>query len=444
MQVAPQPRNASLAPAVAEAEERYVARTPASRARWQAAAAAMPGGNTRTVLHFSPYPLVIARGEGQRITDADGQSYTDFLGEFTAGLYGHSNPTIMAAIRSALDDGIVLGGPNLHEAELANLITRRFPSLDLLRFCNSGTEANLLALMTARAHTGRNKVMVFRGGYHGGVFLFPAKLPEITAPFDWIVASYNDADAATRLIRENADDLAAVLLEPMMGNGGGIPGDPAFLQALRDESARAGTLLIFDEVMTSRLSPSGLQGKLGITPDMTTLGKYLGGGLSFGAFGGRDEIMARFDPTRPGALPHAGTFNNNVLSMIAGATGLREVLTDDALTALNARGDRLREGICAVGERHGSSLMALGVGSIMNLHFHRGPVRCPEDLWPAEAEAAMAADRLKLLHLDLLERGYYIARRGLLAPSLPMTEADIDGFLDALDEILTVRGDVLG
>mgnify|MGYP000728259418 CR=1 FL=1 len=345
--------NSGLKDRLAEVEAAYVAANPKSLARFEAAAGPMPGGNTRTVLHFSPFPLTFAKGEGCWLDDLDGHRYADFLGEYSAGLYGHSNPVIAEAIRTALADGIVLGGPNRYEGELAAEICRRFPSIDQVRFTNSGTEANLLALAAARLATGRQTVMVMEGGYHGGVLYFGHHKSEINVAGPWVFGSYNDLEATLAVIEREKADLAAVLIEPMMGSGGGICASREYLQGLREACDRHGIVLIYDEVMTSRMSPGGQQARLGVLPDMTTLGKYLGGGLSFGAFGGRADLMARFDPRRPDAVSHAGTFNNNVLSMAAGLAGLTKVLTAEAQAALTARGEALRDRLNAIAQARG-------------------------------------------------------------------------------------------
>ena len=390
----------------------------------------MPGGNTRSVLHVPPFPLTIVRGEGARLTDADGHVYLDFLGEYTAGLYGHSHPVILEAIRDALADGLVFGAPNRYELALAEAICARFPSLELVRFCNSGTEANLFALSLARVATGKQKIMVFEGGYHGGVFYFvAAEGSPINAPFPFVVAPYNDEETARRLIAEHAHELAAVLVDPLQGSAGAIPGEPSFLRALREATAAHGVMLVFDEIMTSRLAAGGLQSVLGIAPDLTTLGKYLGGGLAFGAFGGRADLMSRFDPSRPDALQHAGTFNNAVLTMAAGAAGLTRVFTEAEMRRLNGLGDRLRDRLNAFAAREELPFVATGYGSLVGLHFARGPVRRISDL-------PDAAELRTLLHLHLLERGYSYARRGFIALSLPLDEPDVDGFAAAVEEFL--------
>jgi glutamate-1-semialdehyde 2,1-aminomutase len=436
--------NTDLASAAAEAEARYVAANPKSADRHRRATESMPGGNTRTVLHYSPFPLTLVGAEGCRVRDLDGHGYADFLGEYTAGLYGHSHPVIQAAIKKVVDDGMALGGPNPYEAELAAELCRRFPSVERVRFCNSGTEANLFAISTARLFTGRPAILVFHGAYHGGVFYFGQHKTEINAPFPWVYATYNDIDGTLALIEEHATELAAVVIEPMMGGGGGIAASREFLQALRGACTKHGIVLIFDEVMTSRLSSGGLQKVAGVTPDMTSFGKYLGGGASFGAFGGRADLMARYDPSRADAVSHAGTFNNNVISMAAGLTGLRQLYTPEAADRLNGAGDRLRERLNALAGKHDVPLQVLGVGSIMAVHFRRGTVTKAQDLWPKDAAAAAKyAELQKLLHLDLIEHGQYMARRGFISLSLPMGEPEFAGFAAAIEEFLTVRGAVV-
>ncbi len=433
--------NVSLDAAVTEAENCYRAANPASLARHEAARNAMPGGNTRTVLHYSPFPLAWSRGEGAVLTDLDGHSYVDYLGEYSAGLYGHSNPKIKAALKKAIDDGTVLGGPNVYEAELANLLKSRFPSLQSLRFCNSGTEANVFALMTAQAHTGRKKVMVFDGGYHGGVLYFGHGGIAINLPLDWVIAPYNDVDGTLNLIRQHGAELAAILIEPMLGSGGCLPARKDFLGALRQAASELDIILIFDEVMTSRLSSGGLQATLGVTPDMTTLGKYLGGGSSFGAFGGRADIMGHYDPEKPNYWPHAGTFNNNVLSMAAGLTGLRDIYTPDVATALNTKGDQLRKALNALAEKHGVALNSTGVGSFVGIHFTKDIVDRP--IYANTQEEARLSKLHKLMHLDFIAAGLFFARRGYMALSLALTDSEIDRFVVVMDEFIISRKPLL-
>ena len=319
--------NSDLQSALVEARQAYIDRNPKSLARQHEAMEAMPGGNTRTTLHNAPFPLTVVRGEGCRLWDVDGHEYIDVLGEYTAGIYGHSHPVIRAAIDKALNHGWNYGGRNANEARLAKLVADRMPSIDLVRFTNSGTEGNVMALAGARVYAQRKgrtkatKVMVFHGGYHGGVLYFVSGGSPVNVPYEYIVAPYNDVEGTRALLAKHGEELFAVLLEPMQGSHGCLPGDLDFLKMVREETRARGITMIFDEVMTSRLAPGGLQEKTGVIPDMTTLCKYIGGGMSFGAFGGRGDIMDLFDPRRSDALPHAGTFNNNVLTMAAGLAG---------------------------------------------------------------------------------------------------------------------------
>jgi glutamate-1-semialdehyde 2,1-aminomutase len=435
------PRNADLACALADAHERYTRRNPRSLARHVEATAVMPGGNTRTVLHYAPFPMAAASGKGCRIRSLDDATYIDFLGEYTAGLYGHSNPVIRRAIDAALDGGISLGAANPTEARFARVIADRFPAMERLRFTNSGTEANLMALATACAVTGRRGVLAFHGGYHGGVFTFldgPGSAGSPTnAPFDFARVAYNDADAVRAAVAAAPDRFAAVIAEPMLGSGGCIPAEPAFLHALRAAARESGALLILDEVMTSRLAPGGLGAAHGITPDLMTLGKYVGGGMSFGAFGGRADLMDRFDPRRPDAFRHAGTFNNNVLTMSAGLAGLTEVFTPDAAAALAARGEALRARLNALCRAADAPMQFTGIGSMLAVHMTATPLRAPP------APDARAEKLRELFFFDLLERGIYIARRGMMTLSLPIGDAECDALAEAVAEFLSLRAPLL-
>jgi glutamate-1-semialdehyde 2,1-aminomutase len=431
--VASLPANIDLKAALAEAEEHYLARNPKSLAQHHAACAAMPGGNTRSAIHVDPFPLTMARGEGARLWDLDGHEYVDFLSEFTAGIYGHSHPVILRAIAAALEGGLSFGAHNEAEARFAGAICARFPSIGLVRFTNSGTEANLMAVSAARATTGRPKILVFAGGYHGGVFYFRGHGSPLNAPFDYLLGRYNDIEAVEALVRPHRAELAAILVEPMQGTTGCIPAERSFLAGLRALADETGALLIFDEVMTSRLAPGGLQEVHGILPDLTTLGKYIGGGMSFGAFGGRADIMERFDPRRPDAFQHAGTFNNNVLTMNAGLVGLTEIYTPERARTLNIWGDRLRGRLNTVVQRRGLAMQFTGLGSMFAVHMTDAPIRSQED-----AERGNAALR-DLFYFDLLARGIWFAKRGMFALSIALEEGDGDKLVDAVEEFALTR-----
>lgn len=428
----------TLAGALEQAKANYVAANPRSQEQHRKAAEVLPGGNTRTVLFSEPFPITLTGGQGCRVTSLDGQEYTDFLGDYSAGLYGHSDPVLRQALLRALDQGWVMGGHIRLEEELARLICERFASIDLVRFTNSGTEANLFAISAARAITGRNKVMVFEGAYHGGVFMFGGKPSPLTAPFDFVKAPYNDADGTRALLDAAADDIATIVIEPMQGSGGCIPADLAFLQMLRNWASSHGALLIFDEVMTSRLAYGGLQAVHGVAPDLTTLGKYVGGGLSFGAFGGRADVMRRFDPLQPDALAHAGTFNNNVFTMSAGVAGLRDVYTPSAALALNGRGDALRSRLDTLAAQKARFPMQFtGIGSMMNVHMCAGTVRSIRDLEGSSTALS------HLFYFRMLEAGVWLARRGMINLSLPIGDAECDQLVHAVDRFVDLCNGIM-
>lgn len=434
---APERRNGDLEQALAEARFLYAEARPASAAAHAAAQAVMPGGSTRSVLFWTPFPITMARGEGARLWDADGREYRDFLGEYTAGLFGHNEKRILDAAQAAMARGINLAAAGQDEALFAGLICARFPSIERVRFTNSGTEANIMALATARAFTGRTDMMVARGSYHGGVLTFAKERNPVNLPVPTRFLDYNDAAGAAAAIRAAGDALAAVLIEPMMGSGGCIPASPAFLQALRAACDETGAVLIFDEVMTSRHAQGGMQQRHGITPNMTTLGKYIAGGFNVGAFGGRADIMDMFNGHRPDALPHAGTFNNNVWSMAAGRVALGEIFTGEAVEALFARGEKLRAALNAVCAEGGAPMCFAGAGSMMTVHFRAGPITAPYPARPEEEQ------RRELFFLDMLAAGFYLARRGMISLSLPLTEADGEALVEAVREFVTARGPLL-
>lgn len=427
------PRNSDLEAALAEARDIYTSARPQSAAAHEKARAVMPGGNTRTTLFYTPYPTAMKSGQGCYLEDVDGNKYLDLCGEYTAGLFGHSDPRIQAMLHQVIANGISLASVGENEAKLAAILCARFPALELVRFTNSGTEANLMAVAAARAHTGRSKIIAFRGGYHGGVMSFVTGGSVVNAPFSVTLAEYNDLPGTLALIREHAADLAAVLLEPMMGSGGCIPASREFLAGLRDAAREVGAMLIFDEVMTSRHTAGGLQKLHGITPDLVTLGKYIAGGMSFGAFGGRADVMSVFDSHRPGALVHSGTFNNNVLSMSAGMLAMGEIFDDSAAEALRKRGDGLRDALNAICAKHGVAMQFTGIGSMVQPHFRLGLI-----LRPYTASAQEDGLR-ELFFLDMMKAGIYIARRGMVALSLPVGDAELARYIAAVEEFCASR-----
>jgi glutamate-1-semialdehyde 2,1-aminomutase len=418
-----------LAPLVVEKRQAFAARNPESKRLHDDASRFLPGGHTRTILAHEPFALTFVRGDGAVLMDADGHEYIDLLGDYTAGLFGHSERRVVDAAEAALRELSSVGGVHPREAELAGLVCERF-GLDRVRFTNSGTEANLMAITAARQHTGRSKVLVFYGGYHGGVLFFATGVAPWNAPYDFVVAPYNDLAASTALIDEHGSDLAAVLVEPMLGSGGCIPATAEFLVGIFDAARSVGAVGIADEVMTSRHGRAGLAALLSVEPDVRTFGKYIGGGFSFGAFGGTEAVLGQFDTARPGSIPHAGTFNNNVATMAAGCVVLGELYTAEAAEAHTARGERFRSEVADVIAGHPLPVSVSGYGSMLALHaLPTPPVDGAES---ARRDAALQ----ELLFLGLYERGIYTAPRGMINLSLPLSDAQLEAALAALDATL--------
>lgn len=387
----------------------------------------LPGANTRSVLHVDPFAFRVDHVDGARLVDVDGNVVVDLLGNYSAGLLGHRVDRVSAAVTDRLRDGWSLGAMSPAEASFAAAVVERFPAIEQVRFTNSGTEANLMAIQAARHATGRDRVVVFDGAYHGGLLYFGPTGAPLRAPFEWLVLDYNDPDGLVSAFDELGDEIACVLVEPMLGASGCIPATASFLDALETVTTEHGTLLVVDEVMTSRMGAGGAHGRLGIRADLVTLGKYLAGGLPVGAFGGRRDLMAAFDPA-VGGLTHGGTFNNDVLSMTAG-TVVGDLLADGRLLDdLFERGERLRAALLEVFATSRVPMTVSGWGSLMTLHPVAGPVRRLADLAGVDERW-----RLLVFH-DLLEAGFYLAPRGYLALSLDVSDADLEAFVAATAE----------
>src|SRR3954469_7610248 len=377
-----------------------------SQKMYDRALASLPGGNSRTTVFMKPYPIYAARGEGCRIWDLDGNFYIDCINNFTAAIHGHAHPTLIKTATQQLALGSAFGLPTESEVELAELLVSRLPSVEQVRFANSGTEAVMMALKAARAHTGRPKIAKCEGAYHGSYDYAEVSLdptPEAwgrNAPVsvayakgtpdnvlaDVVTIPFNDTEAAVSLIREHGPELACVLVDPMPNRAGLAPADKAYLQALREATREVGALLIFDEVITFRLGLRGAQGIWGIDPDLTTLGKIIGGGFPVGAVGGKREFMAVFDPTagKP-ALPHGGTFSANPVTMRAGLASM-ELLDEAAFRRLDLIGEWVRTGINEAFRRSGLPGGTVGLGSLMKIHFADRTIRDYRSAYPTEQE----------------------------------------------------------
>jgi glutamate-1-semialdehyde 2,1-aminomutase len=437
---------------VIDPEEVYKRTTPASQALHQRAVKGMPGGTTRTTTYFDPYPLYIDRGEGCRVWDADGVERIDMLGNYTAMILGHAHPKVVEAINRQAQRGTAFAAPNPIEVELATLLRERVPSLDLVRFCNSGTEATMFAMRLARAFTGRPNIARIEGGYHGthdyaevsthpspadaGPPERPTAMPDSIGTPEWavqgsVVLPFNNPDAAERILREEShrESVAAVILEPIIGAGGVIAATDEFIQRLRAVTRELGMLLIFDEVISLRVAPGGAQQLYGVTPDLTTMGKIIGGGLPVAAFGGRAEVMELMDPRRRPNLPQGGTYNGNPLGMAAGLAAMKE-LTPGVYADLNRKGARVKDQLTEVFASHGMPAQVNCAGSLLAIHFTDVPVT------DYRSKATSNDHITHDFFLALVNHGVLMAPRAMGALSTPMGESDIQEFVDAVDAVM--------
>jgi glutamate-1-semialdehyde 2,1-aminomutase len=421
----------------------YAARTPNSAKLNAEAKGSMPGGDTRSTAWFPPYPPFASHGAGAYFEDVDGNRYIELLNNYTSLIHGHAHPAVVEAIHQQLGRGACFAAPHENTLRLAQMLCERTASIERVRFANSGTEAVMMAIRVARAFTGRPLVAKAEGGYHGtwddvqlsvsppldqaGTLERPIGIPDSPgltpgASGSTVLIPYNDIDSARAILEPLGDRLAAVVVEPMLGSGGMIPAEQDYLDGLRALTTELGALLILDEVITFRLSPGGLQALYGVTPDLTTIGKIIGGGLAVGAFGGRADVMEVCDPSRPGAIPHYGTFNGNPATMAGGVANL-ELLTPAECDRINALGDRMRDGINALGPELGLAVSATGIGSLLNIHLQDLPLRNHRDVLRSKEVG-------QLLHLAMLNEGLFPARRGLMSTSTPMDEAVVDEVLE--------------
>ncbi len=430
----------------AEIESAYRARTPHSAALHREALDLFPGGVTRSVTYHPPYPTYIAEGCGCRVTDVDGHEYVDLLNNFGSMIHGHAHPAVARALAAQAAKGTDFGTPTELHLALARAIMQRVSSVERIRFANSGTEAVLYAVRAARAFTGRAKILKMEGSYHGGydsvtvsvnpgasapafplgVAGGPGLPPEVSA--HTLVAPFNDLGVASEIIRKHRHDLAVVLVEPVMVRGL-IPADRVFIEGLREVTAECGVLLLVDEVVTFRLAGGGAQQLFGVTPDLTTFGKIIGGGLPVGAFGGRADIMAGFDPASPHPVHHSGTFAGNAATVAAGLAAL-EAYPEAEIARINALGDRLRDGLRGVFRDRKIPGQVTGVGSLVGLHLTDQPVRDYRTALRADREAMLS------LHLALLNRGIFARAAGGFFLSTAMSEKDVDDTIESFGNAL--------
>src|SRR5215510_13544920 len=428
--------------------EAYQHQNPRSAARFAEAQQVLAGGNSRLTAYFAPFPFYAERGEGCAIYDLDGNRRLDFYNNATSLILGHCNPQVTAAVMAQATRGSAFANPTGPETELATLLTSIIPSVQHLRFTNSGTEGVMLAIRAARAYTGKPKIAKIEGGYHGtsdhvsisvtsqgGSAADPQPVPSsrgITPNTlaDVVVIPFNDAATARRILAQHRDELAAVIVEPAMGGVGYIPAEPEFLEVLREACDGQKMLLIFDEVQTLRMAPGGAQQWFDVIPDLTCMGKIIGGGLPVGAFGGRADIMEAFDATRqsPG-IPHGATFNDNPKTLQPGLATMHQ-LTSEVYDRLNDNGTALRHQLDEMARSYRVPIYITGVASFFGIHCTDQPVT---DYRSAQEQDAVLRQKL---FLHLLNHGIYVGNKIVGNISVPMEREDLDSFVQVWESFL--------
>ncbi len=416
---------------------------------FSAAQKLMPGGVSSPVRAFKSvggHPIVFDRVQGAYIWDVDGNQYIDYVGTWGPAICGHTHPHVISALREALDKGTSFGAPCALENVLAEMVIEAVPSIEMVRFVNSGTEACMAVLRLMRAFTGRDKLIKFEGCYHGHADMFLVQagsgvatlgLPDSpgvpkSVTSNTLTAPYNDLEAVKKLFADNPGEIAGVILEPVVGNAGFITPDAGFLEGLREITKENDALLVFDEVMTGfRIAYGGAQAKFGVTPDLTTLGKVIGGGLPVGAYGGRKDIMSMVAPAGP--VYQAGTLSGNPLAMTAGIKTLELLQKPGAYEHLDKLTKKLSEGLLAIAKETGHPMCGGSISGMFGFFFAAGPVH--------NYEAAKKSDvnKFSKFHRGMLEKGIYLAPSQFEAgfTSLAHTEADIDQTLAMAKEVLS-------
>ncbi len=432
-------------------------RSPASRsaALHKRATHVLPGGNSRTTVHLDPYPAYAERGFGAVIVDAEGVERLDFLNNYTSLIHGHADPDVNRAVVEQIGFGTAFAAPTDREIGLAELLVERIPSVEQIRFTNSGTEAVMIAIQAARGYTDRPKIAKFEGCYHGtydfaGVSTFTPPVDAgsgdpVSYPYsagtpqsvldDVIVLRYNDTEMLERKLEKHRHELAAVLIDPMPLRIGMISAEQQFLERLRELCTDYGIVLIFDEVISLRVGYGGMQDQLGVTPDLTTMAKIIGGGFPVGAAGGSAEVMAVFDP-RGGnqKVQHGGTFSANPVTMVAGLAAM-EKMTKEEFSRLDALGDYLREGLAEAMDGARIQGQVTGQGSLFNIHLHNRPLSDYRSSVPTPEEKA----RMLKIHDYLIDHAAIVtpALGGCL--STPMTENEANDLIDAFAAALAAE-----
>ena len=430
--------------------ERFQLRTPQARTLNDEAKEYLPGGSSRGTAWFDPYPIVADRGAGHYLYDVDGNAYLDFMINATSLILGHAHPDVVGALQEQAARGTAFSAPTKLQTKLASILCDRIPSVERVRFTNSGTEGTLMAIRAARAYTGRHKIAKFEGGYHGSheyaavsvrppasaldpegptaIPEHPGQPPSVAEGV--VTLPYNNLEKSRRILKAHAHELACVIMEPIASALGYLPADPEFLSGIREATEELGLLLIFDEVQSFRAAPGGAQQSFNVVPDMTCLGKIIGGGLPVGAFGGREDVMALFDPTNGGAaVAHAGTFNANPMTLAAG-TVVMEAMTPAIYQRLNDLGESLRAKLRAVFDELEVPCQITGTASFFGMHITSEPV--------TDYRSALRSDKAmrNALFMGLVNEGVLLQESCSGALSTLTTDTEVDALVDAVREVL--------
>jgi len=418
---------------------------PMSKLLYERAKKVMPGGVSSPVRSFEPYPFFTEKAKGSKLYDIDGNVYIDYCMAYGSLILGHAHPEVLEAVRLQLDKGTLYGTPIEAEVELAELIARIVPSIEMIRFVNTGTEATMHAIRAARAYTSRNKIVKFEGCYHGAHDSVLVKagsgaarlgvpmslgIPEGTVK-NTIVLPFNDIESLERVFEQNMEEIAAVIIEPVMGNAGVILPREGYLQRIRKLTKESGAVLIFDEIITGfRLALGGAQEYYNVIPDMTTLGKIMGGGFPIAAFGGKKDIMELIAPV--GKVYQAGTFSGNPVSVIAGLTTLRILSREFIYRKLELTCEKIRKGLIDIVEDAGVDAQVNNIASMFQIFFTDQPV--------IDYESAQRSDKIMFMHYqrELMKRGVFIppSQFETCFISIAHTDEDIERTLEAAESAI--------
>ncbi len=441
-----------------EIYDRYRRKTPNSEKEFKISKQWFMGGATRNISYFKPYPFFVTHGAGQYLYDVDGNELIDCSNNMTSLIHGHAHPHVVEAIKNQVDLGTVHGPSHVLQYQLAKILCERVPSVKAMRFCNSGTESTLFTLRAARGFTKQNKIIKIDGGYHGAhdyveVNITPdfkahglptARVEPAIPPSvlnDVLIAPFNDLESMELLVNQNKNEVAAIIIEPILTSMGAIPPDLEVMKGIRELADDHGIILIFDEIITFRFHEGGYQSVLGIQPDLTAFGKIIGGGLPVGAIGGRQDILEIFNPEKRGSIVHSGTFTGNALTMAAGIATL-ELYRQKDINYLNDLGDRLRKGFKDTFDSQNILGSVGGVGSIVIVNFHNKSVKNAKEAMIAYLPFMKAVNTM---NVSLINHGLYSITKIFFAfvLSTPMTTITINEIIEKFSKSLIIMKPLL-